>query len=72
MGLLTESFWLNAHLDPTCVSAGNCQSSDIVWEDGGPGFDESLYDGWLGMNIDARNLACVNVSITRNGISQSL
>ncbi len=34
-------------MDATCVSKLDCEARDILWEDGGPGIDESLYDGWL-------------------------
>ncbi len=59
-------------MDPTCVSQGNCRSVDIVWKDGGPGFNESLYDGWLHVLIDGYNLKCINVSITKNLISYNI
>ncbi len=54
-------FWLNGHLDPACVSAGNCNAKDIVWEDDGPSFDESIYKGWMGMRFDNRNWPCLMV-----------
>ncbi len=56
-----ENFWLNGHMDPGCVSDSSCQANQIVWEDGGPGYDESLYDGWLNINIDNFNMSCVQV-----------
>ncbi len=54
-------FWLNGHMDSACVSAQNCNANDIQWEDGGPGFDESIYEGWMGMNIDNRERSCLQV-----------
>ncbi len=56
-----ESYWLNGHMDPACVSAGTCTVGHIVWEDGGPGIEEAIYNGWLIMNIDSQNLACIQV-----------
>ncbi len=57
------AFWLNGHMDPACVSAGNCLANHIQWEDEGPGFDGSIYDGWMEMQIDNRNLPCLMVNI---------
>ncbi len=64
ISLFTVDFWLDGRKDPTCVDLGNCRSSDIVWEDGGPAFDESLYDGWLYMNIDSDVHNCIKASTT--------
>ncbi len=48
------AFWLNGRLDTKCVSAGNCDpdGNDIQWEDEGPDFDKSLYEGWMGIRVD--------------------
>ncbi len=46
------------------MSAGNCQPNDIQWEDEGPNFDESIYEGWMGMNIDNRDWSCLQVCPT--------
>ena len=53
--LIPAAFWLNGHLDPACVSAGNCEPKDIQWEDEGPGFDASIYEGWMGIAINNQN-----------------
>ncbi len=55
-------------MDPACVSARNCQPNDIQWEDGGPAFDWSIYEGWMGLNIDNRDKPCLQVCMYKDSI----
>ncbi len=64
--VITSAFWLNGRLDPTCVSAGNCEASDIRWEDEGPGFNASIYEGWMGIEIDNLDRPCLMVFTSIN------
>ncbi len=59
--VITSAFWLNGHLDPACVSDSNCEPSDIRWEDEGPVFNASIYEGWMGIKIDNRERSCLMV-----------
>ncbi len=52
-------------MDPSCQGNGNdgdCNPSHVLWEDGGPPMDESLYAGWLTMNIDGTR-SCIMVKL---------
>ncbi len=60
--VLLAGFWLNGHMDPACVSAGNCNANDIRWENEGPGFDESIYEGWMNIWIQNKDWPCLMVS----------
>ncbi len=60
--MILDSFWLNGHLDNACIDKSNCQANDILWEDAGPVFDQSIYHGWMDIHIgDDPTAPCLKV-----------
>ena len=65
---------VNVHFGGSNYCPSTCDEKNIYWEDGGPLFDESIYDGsWMGMNLDQpfEGFSCLQViSLPRSSIPE--